>query len=448
MHSRDESGHPKGKANASQPAGHARAHSMDDLALSSLVKEFQSRVLRHFDEAALVIQRVWRRKSAMLLLKQMKKGVLQMQKNSRGHIKRAEMKLRAKSAVVMQRRLRVFVAQSVFERQRTAITKVQFRARMAVAKKRIRRQQRSAVRIQAFVRGSSARTRAGDEKKQEQAIVGIQAMFRGMTSRRLTEPPAPAPVGALDPALRAMFEQGATSARLVVKSEWPSGIQTSLPAPRPALPAAGSLFAEDTRPQRPPRPMTRLLSAPAANESRVFGDAPPTAPDADRAPSRGSRERAVLQTCLNEPPPSANPSRRNPPGQSRPTETEAAAAIQASMRGKIAREQIRARPDAGHAKSPRHKGQGHAAAGLRRRDHAAMHPASPRKANAVQKSPRDGGSANSPAHRGSPQEHGKQHRVKSRGHSDTATVAIQSAWRGKKGREAAAIESEFGLVLP
>ena len=118
------------------------------------------------------------------------------------------------------------------------------------------------------------------------------------------------------------------------------------------------------------------------------------------------------------------------------------------MRGKIAREQIRARPDAGHAKSPRHKGQGHAAAGLRRRDHAAMHPASPRKANAVQKSPRDGGSANSPAHRGSPQEHGKQHRVKSRGHSDTATVAIQSAWRGKKGREAAAIESEFGLVLP
>ena len=100
----------------------------------------------------------------LLLGAELTEGVLNMQKSSRGHILRAEHKLRAKHATALQKHMRVFVAQSVYDRQRTAITKVQFRARMAVAKKRIRRQQRSAVRIQAIVRGASSRTRAVDEK--------------------------------------------------------------------------------------------------------------------------------------------------------------------------------------------------------------------------------------------------------------------------------------------
>ena len=145
------------------------------------------------------------------------------------------------------------------------------------------------------------------------------------------------------------------------------------------------------------------------------------------APAAGRRRRALAARVT---------------ARHRPAMEAAAAAIQASMRGKITREEIRAR----HGKSPRHRGQGHAAAGLRHRDHAVAHSAPPRK------SPRDSGSAHSPAHRAPPQaEHGKRHKVKPHAHaahhSDRATVAIQSAWRGKKGREAAAIESEFGLVL-
>ena len=316
----------------------------------------------------------------------------------------------------------MFVAQSVFERQRTAITKVQLGpngrreeadpapAEVGGPDPGVRRGLRSAPAITRRSRAGHRRD-PGDVPRDDVAAPHRAARARARRRAR----------SGAESHVRRLRRRGSSSSRRA------SGIQTARRRPRPALPAADR-SSPRTRPQRPPRPMTRLLSAPAANESRASA----TRCRRRRTRPRPSAGRASAPPCRRaERRRPANPSRRNPPGQSRPTETEAAAAIR---RRCAARLRASRSAEAGRWASNRPaQGPRPRRCRPRRRDHAAMHPASPRKANAVQKSPRDGGSANSPAHRGSPQEHGKQHRRIPR-HSDTATAIQRMASKAAKRR--------------